>query len=184
MSSQYYAGIDYSMNSPAITVGLMNSKFSECKSFYYTKSKRLTGQLSDMTFGILHLPYESQMERFDNISNWAMTILNKFDIKSIVLEGYSMGSHNGILFDIAENTAFLKYKMFMKKIEVFTPAPTQVKKFFSGKGNAKKEDMYAAFRKENDVDLEKTFNMACGKNPVSDIVDSYAMLKYGFQNCF
>lgn len=168
------------MSCPAITVG-PGPDFSKCKTFYYTTEKKHARVLDHGIYGMMGIPYESEQERFDNISDWAMAILNKFGIKTVCLEGYSMGS-KGKVFNIAENTGLLKYKMWQAGIEVCTPAPTSVKKHFCGKGNAKKGDMHDAFVMQTGVDVAELVGKSKDTSPVSDIVDSYAMLDYWFKN--
>lgn len=174
------AGIDYSMSSPAITVG-PSTNFSKCKSFFYTDKKKLEGKFGSNVYGMLKHPYEHEMERFDLISEWAMTILKKFNVQEVCLEGYAMGA-SGRVFHIAENTGLLKYKLWSNGIKYSTPAPTSVKKLFSGKGNSNKELMHEAFVKRTSVDLTDIMEVSADKNPISDIVDSYAMLCYGLDN--
>jgi len=173
------AGIDFSMSSPAITVGKSLNYTQDCKSFYYTDKKSLEGKFGTNIYGMMTLPYEHQMERFHNITEWALSILKQFKVVDVCLEGYSMGS-KGTVFNIGENTGILKHTMWINNISFITPAPTQVKKYFTGKGNANKEVMYDSFYDQTNVDLLSIFNKTSKtSNPISDIVDSYAMLSYG-----
>ena len=178
----FYAGIDYSMSSPSITVG--NSKdFKKCKTFFYNSKKKHEGVHNNNIYGIIPFPYESEMERFCNIGDWAISILKKFKVTEVCLEGYAMGA-KGRVFGIAENTGILKYKLYKSGIQFHTPAPTQVKKYFSGKGNANKEYMHEAFVEQTSIDLSIILNSKPTDSPISDIVDSYAMLCYGIDNYF
>jgi len=43
-----------------------------------------------------------------------------------------------------------------------------------------KKKMYESFFIDTKRDLEKEFNIKKDKNPISDIVDSYWLCKYGF----
>ena len=62
-------------------------------------------------------------------------------------------------------------------------APTTIKKFATGKGNANKEKLYDAFVEETGIDIRKTLDISNKSwNPVSDIVDAYYIAKYGFMN--
>ena len=90
-----------------------------------------------------------------------------------------MGS-KGKVFHIAENTGILKYTLYKNKVKYATVPPTVVKKFASGKGNSKKEQMYEAFIKETGTDLIKllSYEKQLG-NPITDIVDSFYLAKYG-----
>ena len=96
----------------------------------------------------------------------------------VTIEGYSMGS-KGKVFHIAENTGLLKYKLWKHNIPFDTPAPTTVKKFATGKGNAPKERMYECFEATTGWDLESLLDCRRDKNPVSDVVDAYYMATYG-----
>jgi Holliday junction resolvasome RuvABC endonuclease subunit len=169
------AGIDYSMTCPAITVG-PSTDFHKCKTFFYTDKTKYARSVNNI-HGMMAIAYESEMERFDNLSEWAMTILKKFGVKQVCLEGYSMGS-KGKVFNIAENGGLLKYKMWKAGIDFVTPPPTTVKKVFAGSGSAKKEDMHTAFVDKTGVDVAKLLDKSAGASPVSDVVDSYAMLHY------
>lgn len=178
----YYAGIDYSIVSPSITVGATKD-FKKCKTFFYNKSKKFEGVHPHNIYGIIPFPYEHEMERFKNITEWAISILKKFKVHEVCLEGYSMGS-SGRVFNIAENTGILKCAIYELGIKYHTPAPTQVKKYFCGKGNAGKELMHEAFVEQTGIDITTFIKVSPEKSPVSDIVDSYAMLCYGIDNYF
>jgi Holliday junction resolvasome RuvABC endonuclease subunit len=90
---------------------------------------------------------------------------------------------SGRVFNIAENIGLLKHKMWKEGIAFITPAPTAVKKLFTGKGNSNKTAMYDAFlNKGLDVDLEKLLNCASDKSPLADITDAYAMCDYFINN--
>ena len=54
-----------------------------------------------------------------------------------------------------------------------------VKKGATGKGNADKDKMYEAFVNETKIDLKKIFDTEKVGNPISDIVDSYYIMKVG-----
>lgn len=124
--------------------------------------------------------YINNTDRFNQISKWAMKIINEAEPDHIAIEGYSMGSTTGRAFDIAENTMLLKYKMYNKGWkEPLIYAPTSVKKFATGKGNAGKQLLLEAFKTENNVNLNDILGMKTQKpaNPVSDIIDSYYITK-------
>ena len=77
----------------------------------------------------------------------------------------------------------LKHKMYKIEQSFTTVPPTVIKKFATGKGNANKELMYDAFVAEEftPINLKETLTPRAEKikNPVSDIVDSYFIAKYG-----
>jgi crossover junction endodeoxyribonuclease RuvC len=99
----------------------------------------------------------------------------------VFIEDYAY-SATGKVFHIAENMAILKNMLVQTGIKYTMISPTAIKKFATGKGNANKEKMYESFKNETGRDLEKEFELRCDKNPISDIVDSYWLCKYGFEN--
>lgn len=172
------AAIDYSMSSPCITIGSCKD-FHKCKSIYFTTKKKLDGKRYDNIYGIFHPDeYENYAHRYDILSEWAMSVLRQFDVKKAWMEGYSMGS-KGAVFNIGENGGVLKHKIWKHGIPLDIVPPTQVKKHFTGKGNADKISMHQSFTEKTGVSIIDIFNQKADSNPVSDIVDSYAILDYG-----
>jgi hypothetical protein len=55
--------------------------------------------------------------------------------------------------------------------------PSKAKKLATGKGNADKALMYEAFSKETNTNLLQKFDQKTLSNPITDIVDSYFILK-------
>lgn len=172
-------GIDYSMTTPAITV----REYTTTCNFLTSVKKYQTSYLpqSNRDFTIVGWPYPeftSQEDRFNGISDWAMKLCKKED--TIVIEDYAMGA-KGKVFHIAENCGLLKHKLYKQGIKFVTIAPTALKKFATGKGNADKCAMYDAFVNETGIHLRELMesdNKDCG-SPVSDIVDSYFLALYG-----
>ena len=179
------AGIDYSMSCPAIAIHPMKpiKNFNDVKVFFYTSQTKYKSSFNKNIYGMAHIPYESEMERFDNISEWSLAILQKFNVKEVALEGYSMGS-KGVVFNIGENTGLLKYKLWQNGIEFSTPAPTTIKKHFSGKGNSKKEAMLEAFDNRFDMDLRTIldYSRKTIESPIGDVVDCVAIVDYLITN--
>lgn len=182
----YYAGIDYSMTCPSITVGC-GKDFKKCKSFFLykpsSKKDSRKGIYNKNIFGIDQLDYTSQEERFDIISDWAMSILRRFKVTEVCIEDYAMAS-KGRVFHIAENTGVLKNKLYKEGIKIYTVSPMTAKKFFSTKGNATKEIMHDSFQAKTSVDISSVFDQNKDKSPTSDTVDSYAMYLYGLEHFF
>ena len=69
----------------------------------------------------------------------------------------------------AENGGVLKHEFLNYGIPFETVPPTTVKKYATGKGNAKKLDMYDAFVERTGVEVDQF-------KAWSDIVDSYFIL--------
>ena len=92
------------------------------------------------------------------------------------MEGYAYGA-KGRVFNLAENMGLLKYKLYKHAIPVTIVEPSKVKKCATGKGNADKQVMYDTFSKETNTDLKSMFNQKTLSNPVTDVIDSYYVLK-------
>ena len=178
-------GIDYSLTCPCMCVS-DSSDFFGSKFYYLTSVKKNVGVFLNKTItGCLHEEYDSQEERHDNISDFFIKRIPERFVESdvsprIIIEDYSFGS-KGRVFNLAENMGLLKYKFWKYDMNFELVPPTVLKKFATGKGNAKKEDMYKKFVKETGVDLQEIlFPGRKLGNPVTDIVDSYYLMKWGF----
>ena len=169
-------GIDYSLSSPAICVCRGTFKFENCKIYYLTNVKKYEGDFGNIN-GRLHLPYTTEQQRHDQISDWALSIIDTA-IGNIFIEGYSYGS-KGLVFNLAENMGTLKHKLYVLNKRFQSIVPGQIKKNATGKGNADKLKMYEQFVKDTKIDLVKEFDQTKLNNPVTDIVDSYYIAKYG-----
>ena len=178
-------GIDYSLNSPAICITNNSFDFNKCSFHFLTSKKKHIGKFGKNIFGYEHKEYNTPIERFTNISSWALDIIHKHkkDTAKVFIEGYSFGSKGQAVFQIAENCGILKYRLQLSPSILYdTVVPSVVKKFASGKGNADKQLMYNSFLNHTGADLLKAFDMGKLNNPVTDIVDSYYIAKVGYEN--
>ena len=89
-----------------------------------------------------------------------------------VIENYAYAA-TGRVFDIGENTGILKYTLNKSGLMFETVTPQIVKKYATGKGNAKKVDMYDAFVEDTGMELT-------GIKQWSDISDAYWIAKWFF----
>lgn len=179
-----YAGIDWSMSCPAICLydSKKKMRFENCDFFFYHDNKKFDKSFANI-HGFKQRLYTGNEERFNNLSEWAMEILQKAKVRNVCLEGYAMGA-KGLVFNIAENGGLLKHKMWMAGIEFICPSPNTVKKHFTTKGNANKDAMHQALLDSEGVSVSDLFqlNLKPSDSPVSDVVDAYAMLKYLVEN--
>ena len=183
------AGIDYSLTSPAICVWKSTDdrlfNFDDCALYYLEIPKRR----GPTPHGILNIhanPYpewETEEERHELLSKWTMSIITGCEV---FIEGYAFAtSGTSHVRSIAENTGLLKHKMYKVKQSFTSVPPTVIKKYATGKGNANKEVMYDAFCAEiltpSDLKSRLTPKSTKLRNPVTDIVDSYFICKYGWE---
>ena len=184
------AGIDYSLTSPAICVykdendGLFD--FDKCVVHYLSNNEKQQQLASRSRLDNIRVePYpewKSEEERHEKLATWAYNIVQ--GCEEVFLEGYAFAtSTQAGVRSIAENTGLLKHKMWKNKITFKTYPPTVIKKFATGKGNSNKEKMYEAFVGElltpNNLKEQLTPKAKKIINPISDIVDSYFIVKAG-----
>ena len=170
-------GIDYSMTSPAVCISQATScDFFDCKFYYLTDNKKYDVDF-DNIHGDLHKDYNTDQQRYYNITKWVLSLLQPGD--KIYIEGYSMGS-TGMVFNIAENAGLLKHYLWKENYDFYTVAPTTIKKFATGKGNANKDMLQQVFEQQTGYSIKQKLDMTEKQwNPSSDIIDSYFICKYG-----
>ena len=186
------AGIDYSLTSPAICVWKLTDdddrffNFDDCALYYLENPHKRRGSTPHGILNIHATPYpewKTEEERHELLSNWTMSIITGCEV---FIEGYAFAtSGTSHVRSIAENTGLLKHKMHKVKQSFTSVPPTVIKKYATGKGNANKEIMYDAFCAEilTPPDLKSRLTPKSKKlrNPVTDIVDSYFICKYGWE---
>ena len=173
------AGIDYSLTSPAVCtfVGGGVFRFEDCSFFYLTDIKKYARTFMENIHGKMFSEYNEESERYCTISDWA--VQKVVGCEQVALEDYAYSrGHAGRVFHIAENTGVLKYKIWKTGTPMDVFSPTLIKKYATGKGNAKKDQMYESFFEDTGVDLMCTMGMDNVRSPLSDVVDSYFICKY------
>lgn len=179
MTSKFgkFAGIDYSITSPALCVGDASSGPNDCMYFVYCDKKHAVAPNNITVFN--YPDWGCPQERFDHLSNMMIENLLIYSIEHVAIEGFSYGSA-GLIFDMAENAGLLKHKLWRAGIEFKIIAPSAVKKFATGRGNAKKDEMYAAWLAAGGRDIQQDFAPKSKNigNPVSDIVDAFYIMKH------
>ena len=168
------SAIDYSLNGPAICVFDTKKEFTfrNCSFYFLTDVKKYATTFMNNIHGETFHDYKGDCERYDSISDWVMRVTVGSD--QVAVEGYAYNA-TGRVFNIAENTGILKYKLYQAGIPLDILEPTRVKKLATGKGNADKTTMYKFFLQETGVDLQEiiTPKKTLLGSPVTDIVDSY-----------
>lgn len=178
------AGIDYSITSPAICVHSGEKWSLDNCVFYYIVQKDKHLVVTDNLKGSLYKEWEAPEERFYNLADWSLDALNEHRVSSVCLEGYAFGAR-GLVFQIGENTGVLKQSIWNQNIPITIVPPTVIKKFATGKGNANKGKMWDSFIEETNYNLYNILGMELKEkkdaSPISDIVDSYYLAKYHFE---
>ena len=147
-------GLDLSLTSTGIGV------YSFLEDTVSTETVKTTNKCSYME------RYKSILDRLQGIDHFLLPSSIYF------IEGYSFGSFgkSSSMSNIIELSGIIKYDLTWKGREYIDVPPTILKKFITGKGNAKKEDIKLALYKK----YQKEF-----KN--SDEADAYALTMFGLK---
>ena len=182
-------GIDYSLSCPGVCINTSTDEFryEDCKFYYLTTRKKFVGAYkhNGVSFeGTEHKPYSSEPERYENIADWVIDIINSYYPKSMAskknhtinLEDYSYAS-KGRVFHIAENMGLLKHKLYLNNWDYSLLAPSVIKKYATGKGNSNKEAMTEQFALDTGLNVLDMFECKY-TSPATDVVDAYYICKY------
>lgn len=173
-------GIDYSYTSPAICV--LGEDFRSSTFYFANQNKKVCVEAQNYKGFLLGKDWKNNVERYETLANWAVRCIKPHwtPDSRIILEGYAFGARGGMVFNIAENAGLLKYKLkeaFACHPEII--APTAVKKAWTGKGNANKEQMVQTLLDKEGIDIVSWLQMSKMASPAHDVVDSYAIAKTG-----
>lgn len=167
------------MSSPAIAVHTGDVwSFHACKFYFLTAVKKFEIK-TDCIESTLYKNWQSNEERFDFISSWALNIIRKHKGAHVFIEDYAFAA-KGVVFHIGECAGTLKHKLWQNNFKYTAFSPPSIKKFASGKGNSNKILMYDAFVKETSFQVDAQLDCKVGDSPSSDIIDAYYVAKYGF----
>lgn len=143
------------MNLIALDLSLAETGFA-----IFDKDKKLT--LS----GIIQTKPFKGVERLEFIRDKINYLLYEHTIDTAIIEDYAYAG-KGRVFNIGELGGVVKLLLYDSNIKINTVTPTELKKFITGKGNAKKELMLLKVYKK--YKIEFTNNNQC---------DAFALGKY------
>lgn len=170
-----YVGLDMSINSPGLTI-IDGETIEHHFRFDFPKRKKITLPENFFPKETCDKSQEDMVRYIDN-AEWIISCINGREAV-VVIEGYAFGATGSRIFNIAENCAVTKYRLFQEKIPVFIYTPGTIKKFATKNGAAKKGLMVDRYEKETGNDLYEIFQKNNPDSPLSDIADSYFMAKY------
>lgn len=175
-----YAGIDYSLTSPAICVYTgIPPEFSidQCKIYYFANTKAQIGTfLNGKLVGEAYPEYSSEEERHNKLAQW--TIDHIQCCHSVLIEGYAFAA-KGLVFNLAENCGVLKHKLWQQTRNYSVLSPMELKKYATSKGNADKERMDQAFVRSTGINMKELLKVTEKQwSPSSDIIDAFFLCRY------
>jgi len=135
MSSKIFTGIDLSLTG----TGFVNID---------NKSKIIDQEL------IVTKPNVQIEERLLSIRNTIENLLHKESTESIYLEGLSFASKGQSIMELAALHYFIRIYLFENKLKYKVIPPTSLKKFVTGKGQAKKNLMLLKVYKKWGVEFQ------------------------------
>ena len=171
-------GIDYSISSPAITIQTPTG----LKYVAYRQKKTQENWFPELTL-LEPFEWKTPEERYFKACSGLMAeVLKHGTPTTAYIEAYAFGA-SGMLLNIAESTSVIKQKLHGLGCQVVPLAPTSVKKYATGKGNAKKDAMVRSFMDRTGLNPFDWFgaheNFEKIPAPITDIVDSYFVLQAG-----
>lgn len=175
------AGLDLSYNSPAICVWNSDDPhdFDHIRFYNLGRVKKLEGTHGHGNVNVMvQEPFENDEERFRRVANWVKAVLVSEGVTHACLEGYAMGAATNNICQTAECCSLTKQNMNLLGIPFEIVPPSTAKKYFTGKGNAKKPEIISQFTAMMGYDLVKSMDITSkDMKPVDDIADSYSMLR-------
>jgi Holliday junction resolvasome RuvABC endonuclease subunit len=180
-------GIDFSIRSPAITVWYNRSLacgIDGCELHVLTKMGRVVNAdrpgTTKISAYLMPGSWTSHQQRHDMLASWVMRVLRWYGpAEMVAIEDYAFGA-KGRVFDIAEATGVVKDRLWAAGYPITLVKPQRAKIAATGKGNARKEEVVAAFRTVTGVDLHEVLGYRPTKSslgPSSDLADSYFVLR-------
>lgn len=151
----------------------------------FTSRKKLLKQEShhsfDKKFNIYF--YQTQENSMDEKNKIIIDTLVKIksDIYKLNIEGYSFGSVSASIYQIGEFIGIIKHNLRANNIFYNITPPSQLKKFATGSGTAKKIQLFESIKdskiKNYINEFALKYKLDPNKDGVSDIVDAYWLSK-------
>lgn len=171
-----FVGIDYSMTCPAICV------FGKTISFWYAHDAK---DYETLQLRHVNVIAGSVTQRAAHLATQALAFLRPLNPVRVAIEDYAYTA-SGRVFHIGENTGILKFFLESRQIPYILVPPTVVKKFATGKGNADKRKMTAAFLDAyppahqwiHHFFRRSTADSDVAKSPLADLADAYWIARY------
>lgn len=110
-------------------------------------------------------------KRFLEILTELNRLKDRFEIENVCIEGLSFGSKGQSMLELAGLHYVLRLSLFNCKSNYKVVPPTTLKKFVTGKGNVKKEQML--------LQVYKKFGVEFNDN---NICDAYCLARYFKEN--
>lgn len=104
--------------------------------------------------GVLHYkPEANRFSRFAHYSDSLCDLISTYGVELVVIEGYAYAGkfNNSLQYELG---ACIRMRLYERSVSFVEVPPTSLKKFVTGKGNAKKDLMLLGVYKRWDFDTE------------------------------
>ena len=164
--------IDFSLRSCAISWRDLQNKIN-CHIFQrLNKSTKVyeNSQIRIHVQSIVKSDTSNEEYNLQELPFYIIDLIGSKNFDKVLIESYGY-SGSGIITAIAESLGIVKNFLMIKNIPFENKTPQEIKKFFTGKGNASKCDMINEFEKRFDG-IELTEH----KKSLDDVADAVALL--------
>jgi Holliday junction resolvasome RuvABC endonuclease subunit len=134
----FTVGIDYSLTCPAACA--YDPDPTKVQFWYAHETKHLDVPNVRVDTIVPGTVIERAAVAAANLCRWIQT----FGVSRVTIEDYAYGAA-GRVFHLGENGGVLKYELWKMGVQVDVISPSAAKKHGTGKGNAQKDKMTAAF---------------------------------------
>lgn len=121
--------------------------------------------------------FGSLFERVDHIVDIVMGMTEKIDPELVIMEDYYVGLNKQVTIMIVVLGTVMRYRLLNSGRGYLTVAPTQVKKFLTGNGTAKKDNMLKCIYKKYNFDTNS--NNLADACAIAHVGMSYLAYKAG-----
>lgn len=122
------------------------------------------------TAKVVTFPDAEGIKRLQLIATSVWSLVEEYQPDQVFIEGYAYGNKFSLVLMVEIGTV-IRYSLYQQGRSWWNVPPTQLKKWVTGKGTAKKKDM-ATFVK----------NRWGFTSPSDDVVDAYALARLGWEH--
>lgn len=122
-----------------------------------------------------------RLARYDAVVRWILSVVASERCDRVAIENYAFGAMGTrAKTQLFELGGIVRYTLFAHRISVAEISPSAVKKRFAGKGQATKDEMYAAYVRLGAPCLYQLFGLSPTKykrlpKPLDDVTDAFAI---------
>lgn len=183
-----YVGIDMSLTSPAVALQREYQKEDEYDILCFQQRKsdmRLVNEpihKTRLTRELIPEPFKRMQGRMryitDKVTRWIAERVSLEDVLHLYIEGYAYSMQSSSMWKLFELGGILRARFDELDWDTHAVSPPSVKKFFTGSGKAKKDDMRQSYAASYPL-MHQELQIKPHQSPQEDIIDAFAIMRYG-----